>query len=107
MLKIQFLGTGTSQGIPVIASKHPVNFSKDPKDKRLISSVLLSKNGKNLNIDCGPDFRYQMLRANVQTLEGIIFKHEHNDHVIRLDETRLYNHFYQKILLIYSKKNTM
>lgn len=107
MLKIQFLGTGTSQGIPVIASKHPVNFSKDPKDKRLRSSVLLSKNGKNLNIDCGPDFRYQMLRANVQTLEGIIFTHEHNDHVIGLDETRPYIHFSQKPLDLFGNENTI
>lgn len=107
MLKIQFLGTGTSQGIPVIASKHPVNFSHDSKDKRLRSSVLLSKNGKNINIDCGPDFRYQMLRANVQSLEGIIFTHEHNDHVIGVDETRPYIHFSGKPLDLFANENTI
>lgn len=107
MLKIQFLGTGTSQGIPVIASEHPVNFSNDPKDKRLRSSVLLSKNGKNLNIDCGPDFRYQMLRANVKTLEGIIFTHEHNDHVIGMDETRPFMHFSGKPLDLFGNENTI
>lgn len=88
MFTVRFLGTGTSQGIPVVGSRHPVNFSKDPKDKRFRSSVLLSKNGKNLNIDCGPDFRQQMLAAGVQTLEGIIFTHEHNDHVLGIDDTR-------------------
>src|SRR5690554_1458296 len=107
MLKIQFLGTGTSQVIPVIASKHPVNFSKDPKDKRLRSSVLLTKNGKNLNIDCGPDFRYQMLRANVQSLEGIIFTHEHNDHVIGMDETRPFIHFSKNPLDLFGNESTI
>lgn len=107
MIKIQFLGTGTSQGIPVIASDHPVNFSTNHKDKRLRSSVLLSKNGQNINIDCGPDFRYQMLRANVRTLEGIIFTHEHNDHVLGIDDTRPFSHFAKKPLDIYAQKRTM
>jgi len=107
MLKIQFLGTGTSQGIPVIGSDHPVNFSTDPKDKRLRSSVLLSKNGQNIVIDCGPDFRQQMLRANNRTLEAILFTHEHNDHVLGIDDTRSYSHFAGKPMDIYGKERTL
>ncbi|MET3731510.1 MBL fold metallo-hydrolase [Moheibacter stercoris] len=107
MLKVQFLGTGTSQGIPVIGSHHPVNFSTNSKDKRLRSSVLLSKHGKNLTIDCGPDFRYQMLRANVRNLEGILFTHEHNDHVLGLDDTRSFIHFAQKPMDIFACPRTL
>ena len=87
-LKIHFLGTGTSQGIPVIGSDHPVCLSDNPKDKRLRSSILLEKNDKVLTIDCGPDFRQQMLRANTQNLDGILFTHEHTDHVLGLDDIR-------------------
>ena len=87
-LKIHFLGTGTSQGIPIIGSDHPVCLSDNPKDKRLRSSVLLEKNGKVLTIDCGPDFRQQMLRVNAQRLDGILFTHEHTDHVLGLDDIR-------------------
>ncbi len=107
MLKIQFLGTGTSQGIPVIGSDHPVNFSTDPKDKRLRSSVLLTKNGQNIVIDCGPDFRQQMLRANARTLEAILFTHEHNDHVLGIDDTRSYSHFAGKPMAVYGLKRTL
>lgn len=107
MLKIEFLGTGTSQGIPVIASNHPVNFSTNAKDKRLRSSVLLSKNGMNLNIDCGPDFRYQMLRAQVNSLEGILFTHEHNDHVLGIDDTRPFIFHNQKAMDIFGNERTL
>jgi phosphoribosyl 1,2-cyclic phosphate phosphodiesterase len=107
MLKVQFLGTGTSQGIPVIGSQHPVNFSTNSKDKRLRSSVLLTKDGKNLNIDCGPDFRYQMLRENVRSLEGILFTHEHNDHVLGIDDTRSFIHFAGKPMDIFACQRTL
>ena len=107
MLKIQFLGTGTSQGIPVIGSDHPVNFSTNPKDKRLRSSVLLTKNGQNIIIDCGPDFRQQMLRANARTLEAILFTHEHNDHVLGIDDTRSYSYFAGKPMDVYGLKRTL
>ncbi len=107
MLKIQFLGTGTSQGIPVIGSDHPVNFSTNPKDKRLRSSVLLTKNGQNIVIDCGPDFRQQMLRASARTLEAILFTHEHNDHVLGIDDTRSYSHFAGKPMDVYGLKRTL
>ncbi len=88
MIKITFLGTGTSQGIPVIGSDHPVSFSKDPKDKRLRSSVLIEYNNLKFTIDCGPDFRQQMLRVNCKKLDGIIFTHEHADHTTGLDDVR-------------------
>lgn len=107
MLQFEFLGTGTSQGIPVIGVDHPVNYSKDPKDKRLRTSALLSKNGKNLTIDCGPDFRYQMLRAGVKHLEGILFTHEHNDHVLGLDDTRPFIFMNGKPMDIFGKQRTL
>lgn len=87
-MKITFLGTGTSQGIPVIGSNDPVCLSKDPKDKRLRVSVLLSWENYNYVIDCGPDFRQQMLAHNVSKLDGILFTHEHSDHVAGLDDIR-------------------
>ena len=86
MIKITFLGTGTSQGIPVIGSDHPVSFSKDLKDKRLRSSILIEYNNLHFTIDCGPDFRQQMLRANCKKLDGIIFTHEHADHTTGIDD---------------------
>jgi phosphoribosyl 1,2-cyclic phosphate phosphodiesterase len=90
-LKITFLGTGTSQGIPVIGSTHPVCLSKDPKDKRLRVSVLLEfANGETYVIDCGPDFRQQMLRQQVSRLDGILFTHEHADHTAGIDDIRPY-----------------
>lgn len=87
-LKVTFLGTGTSQGVPVIGSKHPVCLSSNPKDKRLRVSVLLSWSGFNYVIDCGPDFRQQMLSNNVTTLDGVLFTHEHADHTAGLDDIR-------------------
>ncbi len=89
-MKITFLGTGTSQGIPVIGSKHPVCLSNDPKDKRLRVSVLLSWDDYNYVIDCGPDFRQQMLTHNVAKLDGILFTHEHADHTAGIDDIRPY-----------------
>ena len=89
-LQITFLGTGTSQGIPVIGSEHPVCLSNDLKDKRLRSSVLLSWADYNYVIDCGPDFRQQMLTNNVKKLDGILFTHEHSDHTAGLDDIRPY-----------------
>lgn len=89
-LKITFLGTGTSQGIPMIASKDPVCLSADPKDKRLRSSILFSFDEKNYVIDCGPDFRQQMLREQIDLIHGVLFTHEHADHVGGLDDLRPY-----------------
>lgn len=87
-MKITFLGTGTSQGIPVIGSNHPVCLSKNPKDKRLRVSVLISWKDFNYVIDCGPDFRQQMLTHKVKNLDGILFTHEHADHTAGIDDIR-------------------
>ena len=85
---LTFLGTGTSQGIPVPGSDHPVSLSKHKKDKRLRSSVLLEMSGTNMVIDCGPDFRYQMLRENIRSVDAIILTHDHSDHVAGIDDIR-------------------
>ncbi len=87
-LKITFLGTGTSQGVPVIGSTHPVCLSTNPKDKRLRVSVLMSWEAYNFVIDCGPDFRQQMLANHVTKLDGILFTHEHADHTAGIDDIR-------------------
>ncbi|SHI73615.1 phosphoribosyl 1,2-cyclic phosphate phosphodiesterase [Arenibacter nanhaiticus] len=87
-MKITFLGTGTSQGIPVIGSKHPVCLSKNPKDKRLRVSVMVEWDDYNYIIDCGPDFRQQMLANQVTKIDGILFTHEHSDHTAGIDDIR-------------------
>lgn len=87
-MKVTFLGTGTSQGIPVIGSKHPVCLSIDPKDKRLRVSVLVEWDKFTYVIDCGPDFRQQMLTSKCSHIDGILFTHEHSDHVAGLDDIR-------------------
>ena len=91
-MKITFLGTGTSQGIPMIANNDPVCLSTDPKDKRLRSSVMISWGDVNYIIDCGPDFRQQMLRENVQSINGVLFTHEHADHTAGMDDLRPYTY---------------
>ncbi|MCO4294123.1 MBL fold metallo-hydrolase [Solitalea sp. MAHUQ-68] len=90
-MKITFLGTGTSQGVPVIACDCSVCTSTDKYDKRLRSSVLIEWNDTTVVIDCGPDFRYQMLRAGVRKLDAIVFTHEHKDHIAGLDDVRAFN----------------
>lgn len=88
-MKLKFLGTGTSQGIPVIGSTHPVCLSHNPKDKRLRTSALITTDvGRKILIDCGPDFRQQMLTYGEQTIDAVLITHEHNDHVIGLDDLR-------------------
>ncbi len=88
MMTVTFLGTGTSQGIPIIGSNHPVCLSDDFRDKRLRVSVLISWENATYVIDCGPDFRQQMLRANCSYIDGILFTHEHADHTAGLDDIR-------------------
>lgn len=105
-LKVTFLGTGTSQGIPVIGSQHPVCQSGDPKDKRLRVSVLLRFNGCNYVIDCGPDFRQQMLANPVDRLDGILFTHEHADHTAGIDDIRPF-FFRQGDIPIYVSERTL
>ena len=87
-MQVTFLGTGTSQGIPVIGSSHPVCLSDNPKDNRLRVSVLLEWDDYCYVIDCGPDFRQQMLRAGCTKLDGILLTHEHSDHTAGLDDIR-------------------
>jgi len=88
-LKITFLGTGTSQGIPVIGSDDPVCLSEDPRDKRLRVSVMITyDDGYNCVVDCGPDFRQQMLANQVTRLDSILFTHEHADHTAGMDDIR-------------------
>jgi phosphoribosyl 1,2-cyclic phosphate phosphodiesterase len=105
-LKITFLGTGTSQGIPIIGSTHPVCLSDNPKDKRLRVSVLLQWDNYNYVIDCGPDFRQQMLRAKCASLDGILFTHEHSDHTAGLDDIRPF-FFRQGDIPIYAHKRVL
>jgi phosphoribosyl 1,2-cyclic phosphate phosphodiesterase len=87
-LQVTFLGTGTSQGIPIIGSDHPVCLSTNSKDKRLRVSVLISWKGFNYVIDCGPDFRQQMLSNPIERLDAILFTHEHSDHTAGIDDIR-------------------
>ena len=89
--QVTFLGTGTSQGVPLIACKCDVCLSDDPRDCRLRTSVMIETQGKVFVIDAGPDFRQQMLREDVRQLDGIIFTHEHKDHVAGLDDVRAFN----------------
>ncbi|MFV0564460.1 MAG: MBL fold metallo-hydrolase [Flavobacteriaceae bacterium] len=105
-MKVTFLGTGTSQGIPIIGCTHPVCLSKNKKDKRLRSSVLVEWNGYAYVIDCGPDFRHQMLRAGCTKLNGILFTHEHSDHVMGLDDIRPFN-FLHGDMPIYAHKRVL
>jgi phosphoribosyl 1,2-cyclic phosphate phosphodiesterase len=97
-----FLGTGTSQGIPVIACQCTVCKSDDPKDNRTRTSLLISIGDKNIVIDTGPDFRQQMLREKVMNLDAVLFTHEHKDHIAGLDDIRAYNYISQSAMDIYA-----
>ncbi|TDQ08330.1 MBL fold metallo-hydrolase [Pedobacter metabolipauper] len=101
-MKLTFLGTGTSQGIPVITCKCEVCQSADFRNKRLRVSMLVETGDKTIVIDSGPDFRYQMLRANVEDLDAILFTHEHKDHVAGLDDIRPFNYLLKKNIDIYA-----
>ena len=100
-MKITFLGTGTSQGVPVIACKCNVCQSTNKKDNRLRTSVMISFDNKNIVIDTGHDFRQQMLREDVQHLDAILFTHEHKDHIAGLDDIRAFNYQTKKDMPIY------
>ncbi len=103
-MKILFLGTGTSKGIPVIGSQNEVCLSIDSKDKRLRCSVLVSWNTFNYVIDCGPDFRMQMLNANISKIDGILYTHEHSDHTAGLDDIRPFTQKYGDLPLFAKKR---
>ncbi|KFF13844.1 MBL fold metallo-hydrolase [Flavobacterium hydatis] len=105
-MKVYFLGTGTSQGIPIIGVDHPVCKSTDPKDKRLRVSIWISWDDHSYVVDCGPDFRQQMLTCNCQKLDAILFTHEHADHTAGLDDIRPYN-FRQGEMPIYAHERVI
>jgi phosphoribosyl 1,2-cyclic phosphate phosphodiesterase len=99
---VTFLGTGTSQGVPVIACNCEVCTSPDPRDKRLRSSILIEADDKVVVIDSGPDFRYQMLRAKVKHLDAIVFTHEHKDHIAGMDDIRAFNYRQESAIDLYA-----
>lgn len=101
-MKITFLGTGTSQGVPVIACKCVVCCSKNRKDKRLRTSLLIESDTTTVVIDSGPDFRQQMLESRVNKLDAILFTHGHKDHVAGLDDVRAFNHLQKKEMALYA-----
>lgn len=101
-MKITFLGTGTSQGVPVIACKCRVCKSTDERDKRLRTSVMLTSEDTTLVIDSGPDFRQQLLRAGAEKLDGLIFTHEHKDHIAGMDDIRAFNYLHGKKIPVYA-----
>ena len=100
-MKVTILGTGTSQGIPVIACDCVVCNSSNPKDKRLRVSVLIEIDNQKIVIDTGPDFRQQMLREKVQDVSAFLFTHSHKDHVAGMDDVRAFNHKWKKDMQIY------
>lgn len=106
-MKIHFLGTGTSQGIPVIGINDPVCLSTNLKDKRLRTSVLIEWEGSSVLIDCGPDFRQQMLRIGNSKLDAILFTHEHSDHTAGLDDIRPYCFMESKAMPIFAQKRVL
>jgi phosphoribosyl 1,2-cyclic phosphate phosphodiesterase len=105
-LKITFLGTGTSTGVPMIGCHCHVCSSPDKKDKRLRSSILVESPSTTLVVDTTPDFRYQMLREKVDKLDAVIFTHPHKDHVAGLDDVKAYNYFLKKPMEVYANSLT-
>ncbi|MDQ3111709.1 MAG: MBL fold metallo-hydrolase [Bacteroidota bacterium] len=101
-MKITFLGTGTSQGIPLIGCQCEVCRSADARDIRTRTSVLVEVGGKTIVVDTGPDFRQQMLREKVLKLDAVLLTHEHKDHLAGLDEVRAFNYLQQKVMPVYA-----
>ena len=104
MTRLTFLGTGTSQGVPMIGCGCCVCKSADPKDKRLRSSVYVEHNGLRILVDAGPDFRQQMLREGILSVDAILLTHNHKDHVGGLDDIRAFNYHEKKATQIYCEK---
>jgi len=100
-MKITFLGSGTSQGVPIIACSCDVCNSLNPKDKRLRSSVLIQLADKNIVVDTGPDFRQQMLNCKIKHLDAILFTHAHRDHLAGLDDIRGFNYIMKQAIDVY------
>ncbi len=102
-MKIRFLGTGTSQGIPIVGCECPVCTSDDPRNERLRCAILIKNKDQHLVIDIGPDFRQQMLRAKINRLDAILITHEHNDHIIGMDDVRPFNFRSGKDMPVYAR----
>lgn len=105
-MKVTFLGTGTSQGVPVISCPCPICTSTNKKDNRLRTAALIETGDLCFVIDAGPDFRYQMLRSKVHKLDAVLFTHSHKDHIAGLDDVRAYNYFQQKEMEVYATEET-
>lgn len=105
-IKITFLGTGTSSGVPMIACECEVCTSTDKKDYRLRSSILVESENTKLVVDTGPDFRYQMLREHVRHLDAIVFTHPHKDHLAGLDDIRAFNYITKQPIDVYADSLT-
>lgn len=106
-LKITFLGTGTSSGVPMIACPCEVCASADPRDNRLRTSILVESPTTTFVVDTTPDFRYQMLRAGVKKLDAVLFTHPHKDHTAGLDDVRAFNFFQHRTLPVYANALTL
>jgi len=102
--KITFLGTGTSQGVPLIGCDCDVCLSDDARDKRLRTSIMIERGDTVVVIDSGPDFRQQMLREKVKKLDGLVFTHEHKDHIAGMDDIRAFNFINKKPVDVYCTK---
>lgn len=105
-LTIEFLGTGTSSGVPMVACKCAVCLSNDKKDNRLRSSIHIQSATTSVVIDTTPDFRFQMLRANIEKLDAVVFTHSHKDHIAGLDDVKAYNFIHQSIMPLYANQET-
>jgi phosphoribosyl 1,2-cyclic phosphate phosphodiesterase len=105
-LTITFLGTGTSGGVPMIACDCEVCTSTNSKDKRLRSSIMVQSNTTTIIVDTTPDFRYQMLREKVKSIDAILFTHPHKDHVAGLDDVKAFNYFSKKPINVYANEFT-
>ncbi|NNC82902.1 MAG: MBL fold metallo-hydrolase [Flavobacteriales bacterium] len=101
-MKVTFLGTGTSQGVPVITCECRVCRSNDPKDKRLRVSIHIDYQGRSLVVDTGPDFRQQILRAGITELHAVLMTHEHKDHTAGMDDVRAFNFKYRKAMPVFA-----
>lgn len=103
-MKVTFLGTGTSTGVPVICCSCEVCNSDDARDKRLRTSIMVETEGNVFVVDTGPDFRQQMLQAKVQDITAVIYTHEHIDHLVGMDDVRPFNFFRKKDMHLYATK---
>lgn len=106
-MTITFLGTGTSQGVPVIGCTCDICNSVDYRDNRLRTSILITVDGKNIVVDTGPDFRQQMLRERVSNLDAIVYTHQHKDHTAGMDDVRSFNFLQEAEIPLYARKDVI